>query len=196
MAKLLKNRTVMNKALVEMRRVVGNNRKINEEDIEQMDYLMCEFEDEEIYVNFDEPPKFDAGDEDFIEDRVVFGDNGHVIEVISQSASPQDVLIVGIETTATTIEWGMTELLKNRTVMNKPQVEMRRVIGNNRKINEEDIEQMDYLMYVIKETLIKTTSSSPYFASKTILCKNQCGRLRNPKNNMVVDQCMGNSKGP
>ncbi|KAK9123622.1 hypothetical protein Sjap_013224 [Stephania japonica] len=129
-----------------------------------------EFEDEEIYVNFDEPPKFDAGDEDFIEDRVVFGDNGHVIEVISQSTSPQvletvvdngvveiyliekgvetkDVLIVGIETTATTIEWGMAD------EMNKPQVEMRRVVGNNRKINEEDIEQMDYLMCVIKETL-------------------------------------------
>ncbi|KAK9116720.1 hypothetical protein Sjap_015667 [Stephania japonica] len=48
-----------------------------------------EFEDVEIYVNFDERPKFYVGDEDFIEDRVVFGDDGHVIKVISQSASPQ-----------------------------------------------------------------------------------------------------------
>ncbi|KAK9108276.1 hypothetical protein Syun_024287 [Stephania yunnanensis] len=64
-----------------------------------------------------------------------------------------DVLIAGIEITATTIEWGMAELLKNRMVMKKAQDEVRRVIGNNRKIIEEDIKQMDYLMCVIKETL-------------------------------------------
>ncbi|KAK9153964.1 hypothetical protein Sjap_001444 [Stephania japonica] len=56
--------------------------------------FLGEFEDEEIYVNFDKPPKFDVGDEDFIEDRVVFGDDGHVIKVISQSASPQVLEIV------------------------------------------------------------------------------------------------------
>ncbi|KAK9096253.1 hypothetical protein Sjap_021750 [Stephania japonica] len=48
-----------------------------------------EFEDKEEQVNFDAMPKFDVGDEDSIEDRVVFGDDGHVIEVISQSASPR-----------------------------------------------------------------------------------------------------------
>ncbi|KAK9117354.1 hypothetical protein Sjap_016301 [Stephania japonica] len=64
-----------------------------------------------------------------------------------------DVLIAGIETTATTIEWGMAELLKNRTAMKKAQDEVRRVVGINRKINEEGIKQMDYLMCVIKETL-------------------------------------------
>ncbi|KAK9122985.1 hypothetical protein Sjap_012587 [Stephania japonica] len=48
-----------------------------------------EFEDEEIYVNFDEPPKFDVGEEGFIEDRVVFGDDGYVIEVIPQSTNPR-----------------------------------------------------------------------------------------------------------
>ncbi|KAK9153965.1 hypothetical protein Sjap_001445 [Stephania japonica] len=48
-----------------------------------------EFEDEKIYVNFDDPPKFDVGDEDSIEERVVFGDEGHVIKVILQSTIPQ-----------------------------------------------------------------------------------------------------------
>ncbi|KAK9090959.1 hypothetical protein Sjap_024136 [Stephania japonica] len=46
-----------------------------------------DFEDKGEQVNFDEVPKFDVGDGDFIEDRVVFGDDGHVIEVISQFAS-------------------------------------------------------------------------------------------------------------
>ncbi|KAK9108294.1 hypothetical protein Syun_024305 [Stephania yunnanensis] len=47
----------------------------------------------------------------------------------------------------------MAELLKNPMVMKKAQDEVRRVVGNNRKIIEEDIKQMDYLMCVIKETL-------------------------------------------
>ncbi|KAK9146177.1 hypothetical protein Sjap_006080 [Stephania japonica] len=48
-----------------------------------------EFEDKEEQVNFDETPKFDVCDEDFIEDRVIFGDDGHVIEVIPQSTNPR-----------------------------------------------------------------------------------------------------------
>ncbi|KAK9100825.1 hypothetical protein Scep_024255 [Stephania cephalantha] len=49
-----------------------------------------EFENKEKQViNFDEAPKFDVGDEDFIIDIVVFGDDGHVIEIIAQSTSPR-----------------------------------------------------------------------------------------------------------
>ncbi|KAK9085738.1 hypothetical protein Sjap_026149 [Stephania japonica] len=52
------------------------------------------FEDKEEQVNFDEAPKVYVGDKDFIEDRLVFRDDGHVIEVILQSASPRVLDIV------------------------------------------------------------------------------------------------------
>ncbi|KAK9123110.1 hypothetical protein Sjap_012712 [Stephania japonica] len=48
-----------------------------------------EFEDKEEQVNFDEVLKFDVDEEDFIEDRVVFRDDGHVIELILQFANSQ-----------------------------------------------------------------------------------------------------------
>ncbi|KAK9091223.1 hypothetical protein Sjap_024400 [Stephania japonica] len=51
--------------------------------------LKGEFEDEEEHVNFDNVPKFDISDEDFIEDIVVFGDDGFVIKIILQSTSPR-----------------------------------------------------------------------------------------------------------
>ncbi|KAK9125373.1 hypothetical protein Scep_014219 [Stephania cephalantha] len=53
-----------------------------------------EFKDEENYVNFDEPPKFDDDDQGFIEDTVViFGDESRVVTNIplSTSASSGDV---------------------------------------------------------------------------------------------------------
>ncbi|KAK9096341.1 hypothetical protein Sjap_021838 [Stephania japonica] len=55
-----------------------------------------EFEDDENYVNFDEPPKLVNDDQGFIEDKVVaFGDEGHIITVIPMSTSSQVKALVG-----------------------------------------------------------------------------------------------------
>lgn len=60
----------------------------------------------------------------------------------------------GSDTTSTTVEWAMTELVKNPMIMKKAQEEVRRVVGNNKsKIEDSDVSQMDYLKCVIKETL-------------------------------------------
>ncbi|KAK9134595.1 hypothetical protein Syun_013925 [Stephania yunnanensis] len=54
-----------------------------------------EFEDEENYVNFDKPPKFDDDDQGFIEDTVVvFGDEGRVVTNIPLSKSSQMQVVV------------------------------------------------------------------------------------------------------
>lgn len=59
----------------------------------------------------------------------------------------------GTETTATTIEWAMAELVKNPEVMKKAQEEVRRLMGRKGKVEENDLYQMHYLKCVIKETL-------------------------------------------
>ncbi|KAK9088009.1 hypothetical protein Syun_030403 [Stephania yunnanensis] len=64
-----------------------------------------------------------------------------------------DVFIGGTDTTATTIEWAMAELVKNPNTMKKAQAEVRKIVGKKRKVQEEDIQQMEYLKCVIKETL-------------------------------------------
>ncbi|KAK3012692.1 hypothetical protein RJ639_008255 [Escallonia herrerae] len=64
-----------------------------------------------------------------------------------------DIVSAGTDTTATTIEWAMAELVKNPKIMEKAQAEVRHVLKGKRKINEEDIQELDYLKLVVKETL-------------------------------------------
>ncbi|XVF77141.1 hypothetical protein PTKIN_Ptkin14bG0017100 [Pterospermum kingtungense] len=65
----------------------------------------------------------------------------------------QDMFGAGSETSATTIEWAMSELLKNPELMKKAQNEVRGVFGKNGKVNEENIHELNFLKLVIKETL-------------------------------------------
>ncbi|XP_050229781.1 desmethyl-deoxy-podophyllotoxin synthase-like [Mercurialis annua] len=59
-----------------------------------------------------------------------------------------DIVIGGTDTSATTIEWAMSELIKNPKSMKKAQAEARQVFDGKRIIGE-----LKYLKLVIKETL-------------------------------------------
>ncbi|XP_021806654.1 premnaspirodiene oxygenase-like [Prunus avium] len=65
-----------------------------------------------------------------------------------------DMYLAGAETSATTTEWAIAELVKNPRAMEKAQAEVRHLLAGKRKsIQEEDIKKLDYLKLVIKETL-------------------------------------------
>ncbi|KAF5179992.1 Cytochrome p450 [Thalictrum thalictroides] len=64
-----------------------------------------------------------------------------------------DMFLAGIDTTSTTIEWAIAELLKNPEEMKKAQEEVRRVVGMKSVVEEEDTQHMGYIKNVIKETL-------------------------------------------
>ncbi|CAK8572587.1 unnamed protein product [Lathyrus sativus] len=64
-----------------------------------------------------------------------------------------DMFAGGTDTTYTILEWAMTELLRDETVMHKLQDEVRTVVGNKTHVSEEDLVNMNYLKAVIKETL-------------------------------------------
>ena len=57
------------------------------------------------------------------------------------------------DTTSATLEWLMVELIKHPNVMKRVQEEVRRVVGKKSKIDVNDINQMDYLKCIFKETL-------------------------------------------
>lgn len=66
----------------------------------------------------------------------------------------QDMFVAGSDTTATTVEWAMSELVRNPRAMEKAQAEVRQVVAEkNKKIEEADIKKLGYLKSVIKETL-------------------------------------------
>uniref|UniRef100_A0A803PH12 Cytochrome P450 n=1 Tax=Cannabis sativa TaxID=3483 RepID=A0A803PH12_CANSA len=66
-----------------------------------------------------------------------------------------DIFTAGVDTGAITVTWAMSELAKNPRVMKKVQHEIRSYClkKNKFKITESDINQLDYLKMVVKETL-------------------------------------------
>ncbi|XP_047340065.1 cytochrome P450 71B10-like [Impatiens glandulifera] len=63
-----------------------------------------------------------------------------------------DVFFGGIDTSSNTIVWAMTELMKNPRVMKKLQFEIRALVGKNSMVGLEDLEKLNYLKMVVKET--------------------------------------------
>ncbi|CAI0409982.1 unnamed protein product [Linum tenue] len=74
---------------------------------------------------------------------------------VSVCTIDQDIFSAGSETSATTMEWAMAELMKNPRVMEKAQAELRRAFNRKTRIEESDLHNHDlsYLRSVVKETL-------------------------------------------
>ncbi|RDY08283.1 Cytochrome P450 71D11, partial [Mucuna pruriens] len=64
-----------------------------------------------------------------------------------------DIFGAGGETSATTINWAMAEMIRNPRVMKKAQVEVREVFNLKGRIDETSIDEQKYLKSVVKETL-------------------------------------------
>ncbi|PIA38467.1 hypothetical protein AQUCO_02800289v1 [Aquilegia coerulea] len=64
----------------------------------------------------------------------------------------QELLQAATDTSTSTIEWAMTELLRNPEVMRKVEAELNQVVGL-KKVEEGDIRNLPYLQAVVKETL-------------------------------------------
>ncbi|GAB4834284.1 hypothetical protein Ancab_032549 [Ancistrocladus abbreviatus] len=63
-----------------------------------------------------------------------------------------DFFMAGSDTTSTTLEWAMAELLQNPDKLKKAQVELKQVIGRGTLLKEGDIARLPYLQSIVKET--------------------------------------------
>ncbi|CAN0872249.1 Cytochrome P450 83B1 [Linum grandiflorum] len=65
-----------------------------------------------------------------------------------------NIFVGGTDTSAATIVWAMTYLMKNPITMRKAQEEVRHAVGKKRGfVNEEDTQKLSYLKAVVKETM-------------------------------------------
>lgn len=66
----------------------------------------------------------------------------------------QEMFFSGSDTTSSTIEWAMAELLRNPDSMRKVKEEINSVVGLYGKVEEKNMDQLPYLQAVVKENLI------------------------------------------
>eukprot|EP01018_Ginkgo_biloba_P035801 Gb_08474 [translate_table: standard] len=60
-----------------------------------------------------------------------------------------DMFLAGTDTSSTTLEWAMSEMLLNLSMMKKVQDELESVVGLNRMVEESDLPQLEYLKAVV-----------------------------------------------
>ncbi|PHU05559.1 Cytochrome 76A2 [Capsicum chinense] len=63
------------------------------------------------------------------------------------------MFLASSETTSSSVEWAMTDLLRHPEAMDKVKTEISRVVGSNKKFEESDIDNLPYMQAVIKESL-------------------------------------------
>ncbi|WOH05428.1 hypothetical protein DCAR_0624844 [Daucus carota subsp. sativus] len=64
-----------------------------------------------------------------------------------------DLFVAGTETTSSTVEWAMAEVLKkSETVLARAKAELNQVIGKGKIVEEADISKLTYLQCIVKES--------------------------------------------
>ncbi|KAH6771704.1 hypothetical protein C2S51_010108 [Perilla frutescens var. frutescens] len=64
-----------------------------------------------------------------------------------------DLLIGGMSTSTSSVEWTISELIRHPKVMKKLQKELEQVVGMDQMVDESHLDKLEYLYFVVKETL-------------------------------------------
>nr|XP_043623450.1 cytochrome P450 76A1-like [Erigeron canadensis] len=64
-----------------------------------------------------------------------------------------EIFLAGSETTSSTVEWALSELLRCPAKLTRAKDELASVVGPNQKLEETSIDNLPYLQAIIKETL-------------------------------------------
>ncbi|GLJ49359.1 hypothetical protein SUGI_1044070 [Cryptomeria japonica] len=106
--------------------------------------------------------KVDAGENEHVKDLVDVlldiekeepdGENGIKVTREHIKAIIFDMFLGGTETTIVTLEWAMSEMLRNPRMAKKLQEEIESIVGKHRMVKECDLANMEYLQCVVKET--------------------------------------------
>ncbi|XP_072998092.1 flavonoid 3',5'-hydroxylase 1-like [Typha latifolia] len=87
------------------------------------------------------------------------GDGGEKLSDDNIKALLLNLFSAGTDTSSSTIEWAIAELLLNPTILKRAQSEMDQVIGRSRRLEESDIPNLPYLKAICKEAFRKHPST-------------------------------------
>ncbi|KAF5930150.1 hypothetical protein HYC85_031023 [Camellia sinensis] len=85
--------------------------------------------------------------------------SGARAEGLSTWLSARNLFTAGTDTSSSSIEWALAEMLKNPKILKWAHHEMDRVIGKNRRLEESDLPKLSYLQAICKETFRKHPST-------------------------------------
>ncbi|KAF8032913.1 hypothetical protein BT93_D1717 [Corymbia citriodora subsp. variegata] len=78
-------------------------------------------------------------------------ENAHM-EILQIKHLLLDLFVAGTDTTSSTLEWAMAELLRSPEKLSRVQAELDQVIGKGNLIDELDVTRLPYLQAIVKET--------------------------------------------
>ncbi|KAK8985434.1 hypothetical protein V6N11_068690 [Hibiscus sabdariffa] len=95
-----------------------------------------------------------------------------------------NVFVAGTDSSAATVTWVMTFLMKNPKYLKRAQAEVRSFIGKKGFLKEDDIQSLTYLKAVIKETF-RLQPTTPLLVSRETLRKCNVGGNEVPAKSLV-----------
>ncbi|KAK1631366.1 hypothetical protein QYE76_005681 [Lolium multiflorum] len=93
------------------------------------------------------------GDDDLLGVLLRMQTEGAPLHLGTIRALITDLFGAGIETTTTTLQWAMAELMRNPNVLRRAQAEVRAALAGQSRVWEKDLPGLRYIQLVIKETL-------------------------------------------
>ncbi|PKU68301.1 flavonoid 3'-monooxygenase CYP75B3-like [Dendrobium catenatum] len=80
-----------------------------------------------------------------------------------------NLFVAGTDTTSSTVEWALAELIRHPNLLKQAQIELDSVVGSDRLVSESDLPNLPFLQAIVKETFRlhpSTPLSIPRIASK------------------------------
>nr|AGX93055.1 geraniol 10-hydroxylase-like protein [Vinca minor] len=96
-----------------------------------------------------------------------------------------DLFVAGTDTTSSTLEWAMAEMLRNPEKMKKTQEELAEVVGRGKLIEEGDVSRLPYLRCVVKETL-RVHPPVPFLIPRKVVQDVEVCGYKVPKGSQVL----------
>ncbi|KAE8647949.1 hypothetical protein Csa_000098, partial [Cucumis sativus] len=118
-----------------------------------------------------------------------------VFKSLTNLIQNQELLSAGTDTTTTTVEWTMSEILKDKDILNKAREEIKKVAKESPAIDESNISKLQYLWSCVKETL-RLHPPAPFLLPRLAPMDCEVTGYSIPKDSMIFANVWGIGRDP